>query len=120
MRRAALNISSSKYSSLFQMNMLPPKMMCDLITQTNLPNIKSNYFVNTIIIFNFSYYTNISLTVTFVNHLTLRRAFLCFSPKNYLHKSCTIFHIDLYVFNIPMEVPNGTNKLNHVKRLAVF
>jgi hypothetical protein len=26
----------------------------------------------------------------------------------------------LYVFNIHMEVPNGTNKLYHVKRLAVF
>ncbi len=56
-------------------------MMCDFITRTNWSNIKSNYFVNTIIIFNHSYYTNITSTVTFVNHLTLCRAFLFFSPK---------------------------------------
>jgi hypothetical protein len=28
--------------------------------------------------------------------------------------------MDLYVFNIPTEIPNGTNKLIHVKRLPVF
>ncbi len=48
------------------------------------------------------------------------RAFLFFSPKYHPHKSCTIFHINLYVFNILTEVSIGTNKLNHVKRLAVF
>jgi hypothetical protein len=26
----------------------------------------------------------------------------------------------LYVFNIHTEIPNGTNKLNHVKWLAIF
>ncbi len=35
-------------------------MMCDFIARTNWPNIESNYFVNTIIIFNLSYYTNIT------------------------------------------------------------
>ncbi len=102
------------------MNMLPPKMMCGFIARTNWLNIKSNYFVNTIIIFNLSYYTNIAITVTFVNHLVLCHAFLFFSPKYHLHKSCTIFHINLYVFNILTEVSNSTNKFNHVKWLAVF
>ena len=95
-------------------------MMCDFIARTNWSNIKSNYFVNTIIIFNLSYYTNITSTVTFVNHLTLCRAFLFFFPKYYPHKSGTIFHIDLYVFQFLTEVSNSTNKLNHVKRSAVF
>jgi hypothetical protein len=45
---------------------------------------------------------------------------LFFSPENYPHKSGAIFHIDLYVFNIHTEIPNGNNKLNHVKQLAVF
>jgi hypothetical protein len=40
--------------------------------------------------------------------------------ENYPHKSSAIFHIDLYVFIIPTEIPNGTNKLYHVKRPAVF
>ncbi len=95
-------------------------MMCDFDARTNWSNIKSNYFVNTIIIFNLSYYTNITITVTFVNHLTLCHAFFFFSPKYHPHKSCTIFHINLYVFNILTEVSNGTNKLNHVKRSALF
>jgi hypothetical protein len=43
-----------------------------------------------------------------------------FSPDNYPHKSGAIFQINLYVFNIHKEIPNGINKLNHVKRLAVF
>jgi hypothetical protein len=94
--------------------------MCDFVARTNWSNIESNYFVNTIIIFNLSYYTNITITVTFVNHLMLCRAFLFFSPKYHPHKSCTIFHIDLYMCNILTEVSNGTNKLNHVKQLAVF
>jgi hypothetical protein len=94
--------------------------MCDFIARTNWLNIKSNYFVHTIIIFNLSYYTNITITVTLMNHLTLCRALFLFFPKYYPHKSCTIFHINLYVFNIYTEIPNGTNKLNHVKRSAVF
>jgi hypothetical protein len=36
-------------------------MMCDFIARTNWSNIESNYFVDTIIIFNLSYYTNIKL-----------------------------------------------------------
>ena len=79
-------------------------MICDFIARTNWSNIKNNYFVKTIIIFNLSYYTNIAITVTFVNHLMLCRAFLFFSPKYHLYKSCTIFHINLYVFNILTEV----------------
>ncbi len=35
-------------------------MMCDFVARTNWSNIESNYFVNTIIIFNLSYYTNIT------------------------------------------------------------
>jgi hypothetical protein len=94
--------------------------MCDFIARTNWLNIKSNYFVHTIIIFDLSYYTNIMITVTLVNQATLCRAFSFFSPENYPHKSGAIFHINLYVFNIHTEIPNGANKLNHVKRLVVF
>jgi hypothetical protein len=94
--------------------------MCDFIARTNWSNIKSNYFVNSMITFDLSYYPNITITVTFVNHPTLCRAFFFFPPKYYPHKSHIIFHINLYVFNIHTEVPNGTNKLNHVKRSAVF
>ncbi len=95
-------------------------MMCDFVARTNWSNIESNYFVDTIIIFDLSYYTYIMITVTFLNKLTLCHAFFFFPPKYYLHKSCTIFHINLYVFNIHTEIPNGTNKLNHVKWSAVF
>ncbi len=95
-------------------------MMCDFIARTNWSNIKSNYFVHTIIIYDLSYYTNIMITVTFMNHLMLCCAFFLFFPKYHPHKSCTIFHINLYVFYIHTEIPNGTNKLNHVKWLAVF
>ncbi len=35
-------------------------MMCDFIARTNLSNTESNYFVHTIIIFDLSYYTNIT------------------------------------------------------------
>ncbi len=35
-------------------------MMCDFVARTNWSNIEINYFVNTIIIFNLSYYTNIT------------------------------------------------------------
>ncbi len=95
-------------------------MIYDFVARTNLSNIESNYFVDTIIIFNLSYYTNITITVAFVKQPTLFNAFLFFPPKYYPHKSCTIFHINLYVLNIHMEIPNGTNKLNHVKWSAVF
>ncbi len=95
-------------------------MMCDFVARTNWSNIKSNYFVDTIIIFNLFYYTNITVTVTFVNQATLCRAFFFSPPKYYSHKSCTIFHIDLYMFNTQTETSNGTNVLYYVKRLAVF
>jgi hypothetical protein len=95
-------------------------MMCDFTARTNWSNIESNYFVDTLIIFNLSYYMNITITVTFVKQAMLCRAFSFVSSENYLHKSGAIFHIDLYVFNIPTEIPNGTNKLNHVKWPAVF
>ncbi len=95
-------------------------MMCDFVARTYWSNIKSNYFMDTIIIFNLSYYTNRMINVTFINQATLCRAFFFFPPKYYSHKSCTIFHIDLYMFNIHTKTSNVTNKLNHVKRLAVF
>ncbi len=95
-------------------------MMCDFIARTNWSNIESNYFVNTIIIFNLSYNTNIMITVTFVNQTMLCRAFFFFLPENYPHKSGAIFHINLYMLSIHTEVPNSTNKFNHVKRSAVF
>jgi hypothetical protein len=86
--------------------------MCDFIARTNSSNNEGNYFVDTIIIFDLSYYTNITITVTFMNHLTLCRAFFLFFPKCYPHKSYTIFHIT--------KIPSGTNKLNHVKWSAIF
>ncbi len=95
-------------------------MMCDFVARTNWSNIESNYFVNTIIIFNLSYYMNITITVTFVNQPTLFRAFFFFPPENYLHKSRAILHIDFYILSTHTEVFNSTNKLNHVKQLAVF
>ncbi len=94
--------------------------MRDFIARTNWSNIKNNYFVDTIIIFDLSYYTNITVTVTFMNQTMLCHAFFFFPPKYYLHKSCTFFHINLYVFNIHTKIPFGTNKLYHVKRLALF
>ncbi len=95
-------------------------MMCDFIARTKWSNVESNYFVDTIIIFDLFYYTNIMITVTFVKQAMLCHAFSFVSPENYPHKSGTIFYNNLYMFNIPMEIPNGTNKLNHVKRPAVF
>jgi hypothetical protein len=50
----------------------------------------------------------------------LTRTFLLFSPENYPHKSGAIFQINLYVFDIHTEIPNGTHKLHHVKRVAIF
>ncbi len=87
-------------------------MMCNFVARTNRSNIKSNYFVHTIIVFDLPYYTNVTITVTFVNQVMLCHAFVLFSPENYPHKSGAIFHIDLYVFYIHTEIPNGTNKLN--------
>jgi hypothetical protein len=110
-----LNIPTSS-----QMICYLQKMMCDFIARTNWLNIESKYFVHTIIIFNLSYNTNIMMTVTFVNHLTLCRELFFFSPKYYLHKSRTIFHISLYILSIYTEVSHGINKLYHVKRLAIF
>ncbi len=94
-------------------------MMCDFIARTNWSNIKSNCFVHTIIIINLSYYTNIMITVTFVNQPTLCHAFFFFSPENHPHKFGAIFHIDLYIVSMYTKVPNGTNKLNHVKQSAI-
>ncbi len=95
-------------------------MMCDFVARPNWSNIESNYFVNTIIIFNLSYDINIMITVTFVSQTTLCRAFSFFLPENYPHKSGAIFHINLYILSIHTDVSNSTNKLNHVKWLAVF
>jgi hypothetical protein len=94
--------------------------MCDFIARTNWSNIECNYFVNTIIIFNLSYYTNITNTVIFVNQPTLCRTFFLVPPKNYPHKSRAIFHINLYVLSIHTEVPDSTTELNHMKRSAIF
>ncbi len=94
--------------------------MCNFVARTNQSNIESNYFVHTIISFDLPYYTNVTITVTFVNEVMLCRAFVLFSPENYPHKSGAIFYINLYVFYIHTEIPNGTNKLNHVKRSAIF
>ncbi len=94
--------------------------MCNFVARTNWSNIKSNYFVHTIVVFDLPYYTNVTITVTFVNQVMLCREFVLFSPENYPHKSDAIFHINSYVFYIHTEIPNGTNKLNHVKRSAVF
>ncbi len=63
---------------------------------------------------------NITITVTFVKQAMLCCAFSFVSPENYPHKSGAIFHINLYVFIIPMEISNGTHKLYHMKRPAVF
>jgi hypothetical protein len=121
MREKKLSKSHLPHNPMsFQMNMPPPKMMCDFVARTNRSNIKSNYFVNTIIIFNLYYYTNIIIAITFVNQSTLCRAFYFFLPENILHKSCAIFHINYYILNIDTEVPDSTNKLNHIKRLAIF
>ncbi len=95
-------------------------MMCDLVARTSWSNIENNYCVDTIIIFDLSYNMNITITVTFMNQAMLCHAFFFFPPKYYSHKSCTIFHIDLYVFNIHTKTPNVTNKLYHVKRSASF
>ncbi len=93
--------------------------MCAFIARTNWSNIKSNYFVHTIIIFDLSLYTNKTITVTFVNQAMLCSTLFFFPPKYYSHKSGAIFHINSYVFIIHTGIPNSTNKLNHVKRSSV-
>ncbi len=50
-------------------------MMCVFIARTNQSNIESNYFVDTIITINLSYYKNIMITVTFINQAMLCHAF---------------------------------------------
>ena len=95
-------------------------MMCNFIARTNWSNIKSNYFMHPIIVLNLPYYTNVTVTISFVNQVTLSRTFLLFLPENYPHKSGAIFQVDLYVFDVHTEIPNGTHKLHHVKQLAVF
>ncbi len=94
-------------------------MMCNFVARTNWSNIKNNYFMHSIIVLNRTYYTNVTITITFVNQVMLSHTFLLFPPENYPHKSGAIFQIDLYVFYLHMEIPNGTHKLHHVKRLAV-
>jgi hypothetical protein len=76
--------------------------------------------MDTIIISNLSYHTNKTITVTFVNQPMLCCTFFSFLPKYYPHKSRAIFHVDLYLSNIHMEVSHGTNELIYVKQLAVF
>ncbi len=76
--------------------------------------------MHSIIVRNLPYYTNVTITVTFVNQVTLGRTFFLFPPKNYPQNSGAIFQVDLYVFIMHTEISNGTHKLHHVKRLAVF
>ncbi len=95
-------------------------MICDFITRTNRPNIKSHYLVNIIIICCLSYSTNINIIVTLVNQPSRCCAFILFPPENYPHKSRAIFHIDHNILHILTVVPYSTNTLKHVKRLAVF
>ncbi len=95
-------------------------MMCYFVPRTNWSNIKSNYFMHSIIVRILPYYTNVTISVTFVNQVTMGRTFFLFPPKNYPQKSGAIFQVDLYVFVMRTEVPNGTHKLHHVKQSAVF
>ncbi len=55
--------------------------MCDFIARTNWSNIERNYFVDTIVIFNLSYYTTITITVTFINQATLCCTFFFFLQR---------------------------------------
>jgi hypothetical protein len=96
------------------------KMMCNFVARTNWSNIESNYFMHTKIVFNLPYDTNVMITVTFINQVMLSHTFLLLSPENYPHKSSAIFQINVYVFDIHMEIPNSTHKLHHVKQVAVF
>ncbi len=95
-------------------------MMCNFVARTNRSKIKSNYFIHTIIVFDLPNYTNVTITITFINQAMLCHTFVLFLLENDPHKSSAIFQIDLYVFFIHMEIPNSTNKLNHVEWLSVF
>ncbi len=57
-------------------------MMCYFVPRTNWSNIESIYFMHSIIVPNLPYYTNVTITVTFVNQVTLSHTFLLFLPKN--------------------------------------
>ncbi len=76
--------------------------------------------MHSIIVRNLPYYTNITISVTYVNQVTLGCTFFLFPPKKYPQKSGAIFQVDLYVFAMCTEIPNGTHKLHHVKQSAVF
>ncbi len=95
-------------------------MMCYFVARTNWSNTKSNYFMHSILVLNHPYYRNVMITITFVNQVTLSRTFLLFPPENYPHKSSAIFQVNLHVFDVHTKIPNGTHKLHHVKRSAVF
>ncbi len=47
--------------------------MCYFVARTNWSNIESNYFMHSIIVRNLPYYTNVTITVTFINQVTLGR-----------------------------------------------
>ncbi len=61
-------------------------MICDFIARTNWSNIESNYFVDTIIIFDLSYYTNITQLMWLSGRLMLlvaevRGSIPCETPR---------------------------------------
>ncbi len=87
--------------------------MCYFIARTNWLNIKSNYFMHSIIVCNLPYYTDVMITITFANQVTLGCTFFLFPLKKYLQKSGAIFQVDLYMFVMHTEIPNGTHKLHH-------
>jgi hypothetical protein len=94
-------------------------MICGFITRTNQANIKSYYIMNTIIICYLSCDRNIPITLTFVNQCLRCCAFILFTLDNYPHKSHVVFHIDYNILHNIMVVPYSTNKLYHVKRMAI-
>ncbi len=95
-------------------------MMCYFVARTNWSNIESNYFMHSIIVLNLPYYTNVTTTITFINQVMLSRTFLLFPQENYPHKSGAIFQVNLYLFDVHTKISNGSHKLHHVKRSAVF
>ncbi len=94
--------------------------MCDFVARTNWSNIESKLFCR--------HHNNLQplLLHEYNNYFYILQSSdtvlynLFFPPKYYLHKSCTIFHINLYVFNIHTEISNVTNELYHVKRSPIF
>ncbi len=76
--------------------------------------------MHSIIVHNLPYYMNVTITVTFVNQVTLSCTLFLFPPRNYPQKSSAIVQVDLYVLVMHTEIPNRTHKLHHVKRSAVF